>query len=564
MENKKLDAFARQLHITRSDHLPIVAAFCRGIGLIDIINRSVPNNMEVDVGTIIQGMVLDTLSGRNPLYRLKEFFEHQDTEVLLGREVPSNAFNDTTVGRAIDAVFEAGTEKTFSDVAFQAARRFPLDMQYMHFDTTSVSVWGDYKMCSKNGGTVNVTHGNSKDHRPDLKQFLIKMLCTNGNIPILGGCEDGNDSDKSINHTLLSNISNHLSRYGLCRGDFVYVADCAMVTEDNLEVIGSNLFVTRLPFNYSEADRVVSEAISEGCWQQLGSLAEAPAKGGGPACRYAVTEKTVTLYGKEYRAVVVYSTAHDNRRRKRIDRHISESQQALRILLDKEQNREYFCRADAEAAASRLRNLDNALHRIEAEVEEKHYHGPGRPPKNRPRKVVSTRYILRTCIEEKSEQIQRKRKEAGCFVLLANIPAEEEKGKSGGELLRVYKDQYGIEHNFGFLKDPLIVNDLFLKNPERIEVLGTVLLISLLVWNLIEHTLRQYIARNQTTLPGWDKKDTTRPTAFMMSTKFTGIQIVSLNGKRILAQPLGTVQKRYMAALGLSESDLLSPRSAPG
>jgi transposase len=31
---------------------------------------------------------------------------------------------------------------------------------------------------------------------------------------------------------------------------------------------------------------------------------------------------------------------------------------------------------------------------------------------------------------------------------------------------------------------------LFLKKPERIEALGAVLLMALMIWNLIEHTLR--------------------------------------------------------------------------
>jgi len=97
-----------QMHITRPDHLPVVAAFCRRIGLIDSIDRIVPNEMEVSVGTIVQGMILDTLSGRSPLYRLEEFFEHQDTQLLLGQEVDSTSFNDTTVARALDAIFNIG------------------------------------------------------------------------------------------------------------------------------------------------------------------------------------------------------------------------------------------------------------------------------------------------------------------------------------------------------------------------------------------------------------------------------------------------------------------------
>jgi hypothetical protein len=35
--------------------------------------------MTIDPGTIVLGMILDTLSGRSPLYRLEEFFTHQDT-----------------------------------------------------------------------------------------------------------------------------------------------------------------------------------------------------------------------------------------------------------------------------------------------------------------------------------------------------------------------------------------------------------------------------------------------------------------------------------------------------
>lgn len=44
------------------------------------------------------------------------------------------------------------------------------------------------------------------------------------------------------------------------------------------------------------------------------------------------------------------------------------------------------------------------------------------------------------------------------------------------EVLAAYKEQHGIERNFAFLKDPLIVNDLFLKRPDRIEALGFILL----------------------------------------------------------------------------------------
>lgn len=66
---------------------------------------------------------------------------------------------------------------------------------------------------------------------------------------------------------------------------------------------------------------------------------------------------------------------------------------------------------------------------------------------------------------EKTEQIERKREESCCFVLFCNVELDDKTAKTGEELLRAYKykEKHGIEGNFSFLKDPLIVNYLFLK-----------------------------------------------------------------------------------------------------
>ncbi len=546
------------MQVTRADHLPIIAAFCRRIDLVETINRVVPTEMEVSVGIIIQGMVLDILSGRSPLYRLTDFFEHQDTELLLGEEVSPTSFNDTTVARALDAVFNVGAEKVFNTVAFKASCLFSIEKQHVHFDTTSVNVWGNYEQCSPDSGSVNITFGYSKDHRPDLKQFLIKMLCVGRNIPIVGSCEDGNTSDKAINNTLLSRISQHMAKYGLEPGAFVYVADAAMVTEDNLATIGENLFLTRLPFSYNEANRVVSEAIDENNWEEVGALNETPTAIKRPPARYRITEKTVVLYQKQYRAVVVHSSAHDKRRTNRIDREIKASKKCVSKLISQEIKQEFYCRADAESAASRLRQSETELHRVSVSVEEKINYARGRPPKNGTRKVTSVRYVLKAQAEEKAKDIEKKRDEAGCFVLLTNVPRQGDMAETGGELLHAYKEQHGIERNFSFLKDPLIVNELFLKKPERIEVLGAILLMALLIWNLIEHCLRQHIRENSVALQGWDKKPTRRPTTFMMSTKFIGLIIIKMAGLRKLATPLTAVQGQYLTALNLSKQNLLN------
>ena len=66
-------------------HLPIIKAYADQLGLVSLINHYVPTEMEVDAGTVVLALVLDTLSGRSPLYRLEEFFAQQDTALLLGK-----------------------------------------------------------------------------------------------------------------------------------------------------------------------------------------------------------------------------------------------------------------------------------------------------------------------------------------------------------------------------------------------------------------------------------------------------------------------------------------------
>ena len=73
---------------SHSGHLPVVAAFLRRIGLAEAVNRAVPSQMEVDIGDYVSLMVLDTLSGRSPLYHLAKFASSVDTGLLLGSEIP--------------------------------------------------------------------------------------------------------------------------------------------------------------------------------------------------------------------------------------------------------------------------------------------------------------------------------------------------------------------------------------------------------------------------------------------------------------------------------------------
>ena len=471
----------------------------------------------------------------------------------MGIHVDPQKFSDYNLGRILDKIYETGTQRIFSRIAQNAVNAFEVDTHKVHFDTTSVSVYGDYDV---QDSPFEITHGYSKDKRPDLKQFLISMLCVERNIPIVGGPEDGNASDKTLNNKLLTDISKHMAKHGLEPGAFVYVADAAFVTKDNLIEAEDNdvKFLTRLPATYKECSRAIQQAVAADDWIDIGKLAETEDTAKRPAAYYRAFETTVELHNLDFRAVVFHSSAHDKRRHKRIDRLLSQKRKQLEVVCKDAVSAPFFCRPDAQAAADKLMaQAAGSYHKIHCQIETVDKFPRGRPTKNKPRTPIGQEFHLRVQVLEDQDALAPLRLEAGCFVLLTSLREQELIEQwPAHELLRLYKQQDGIEKNFGFLKDPLIVNSIFLKTPHRIEVLGLVLLIALLIWRLMERCMRRHIQKTGSTITGWKDRPTDRPTSFMMTTKFSNVLVLKIGNHRQLARSLNPVRLQYLNALNVT------------
>jgi transposase len=535
-------------------HLPIISAYASRIGLVEAIDGLLDCEMEVSPGRMVLAMILDSLSGRSPLFRMEQFFADQDVELLLGQDIPLDKMRDHTFGRVLDRLADVGTNKVLGAVIMGVMKSFDLDMSHVHHDTTSQALYGDYAFYDEDNPAdpFLITHGFSKDHRPDLKQLVHSLLCVDHGIPIYSKLCDGNASDKNINRNIISEMVLRMRKLG--REDFIYVADSALITKDNLCVIngweGGCLFLSRLPMTYNECRKAIARAVSAQQWDEVGVISEQPATKNRKPASYKAFETTATLYGTDYRVIVVHSDAHDKRRTKRAEKEFEKDVKELSKLTKKLEKVTYACLPDAEAAAARLPS--GAYHELSAEIEPVHRYARGRPKADGTRTITQTRYALKIRISQNNEAIQRARQEAGCFVLVTNAPSCGSQVVSAKQLLSIYKDQHMVESNFAFLKDPVFVNALFLKSPRRIEALGLVLILALLIWRLIERTMRLNLKTDQAKITGWVKRQTSRPTTFMMTTKFSGMLVLSIGGQRHLLKALNDVQLQYLKILGLT------------
>ena len=77
-----MPGIAPEIAVSPVQHLPLLTAYADQLGLVSLIHHSVPTEMDVDAGTSVRGLVLDTLSGRSPLDRCEECCAHHDTALL--------------------------------------------------------------------------------------------------------------------------------------------------------------------------------------------------------------------------------------------------------------------------------------------------------------------------------------------------------------------------------------------------------------------------------------------------------------------------------------------------
>lgn len=157
------------------------------------------------------------------------------------------------------------------------------------------------------------------------------------------------------------------------------------------------------------------------------------------------------------------------------------------------------------------------------------------------------------------DSVDRLRREAGCFVLIGNTLSQGTGSVGSRELLKIYKDQHMVERNCGSLKDPVFVNALLLKTPRRIEALGLVPVLALIICRLIERTMRVNLRATESTVAGWEKRQTSRPTYLMLTTKFPGIFVLVSSMGRLLANTLNELQLRYLQLLELTPDIFLCP-----
>lgn len=508
------------------DHLGLVAGICERLELVEQIDSFFPNQQrKVSVGLAVKAMVLNALGfSSRPLYLSSEFFEKKSIEQLFGDTFQADDFNDDSLGRALDALFQADVTTVFSKVASHAFGLLDLPKQFVHLDTSSFSFQGEYKEQPQSHPEepipIHITYGYSKDEKPKLKQLVCSMICAyKTSIPLWMETLSGNSSDKTSFSASIKKYVQHLEgekdKKTPC-----FIMDSAFYSEASIQQAERDgiFWLTRVPETIKEA-RVLLETLTEETFQST-SLEG-----------YSICEKESEYAGIKQRWMVVSSEKAREREEKTFASRQKKEQEEAEKELKQFSKQEFDCQKDGQKALEQMAKKWKYHHLGEISFEPKeHYEKKGRPKKGeQPSKVT---WKLSSKVEKDEEAIEKEKKKLGRFILSTTLAKGE---FSSEEALESYKAQgSSIEKGFRFLKDPMFfASGMYLHKPSRVMALTMVMCLSLLVYSFAEHLLRKGLKENNDFLPDQKGKPTQKLTIRRMFQMFEGISLLLVSKEEI-------------------------------
>src|SRR5882724_11790482 len=181
-------AVARVLE-KRLGALPVVAQFGRRLRIAEVVDELCPVRQVAPIshGEVIEALVANRLTAPAPLVQVEAWAAAMAVDEVYGIE--PHLLNDDRLGRALDAI-APHLDEVIGSVGAAAISEFGVDVARLHWDMTSISLYGAYPDADEEYPAPR--WGHPKDRRPDLKQIQTGLaVAADGGIPVFHHAYDG-------------------------------------------------------------------------------------------------------------------------------------------------------------------------------------------------------------------------------------------------------------------------------------------------------------------------------------------------------------------------------------
>jgi hypothetical protein len=522
--------------------LPVVAQFGRRLRIAEIVDELCPVRPVawISHGEVIEALVANRLTAPAPLVRVQAWAAAMAVDEAYG--IAPELLNDDRIARALDAVAPQ-LEEIIGSVGAAAISEFGVDVARLHWDMTSISLYGAYP--DPDGEYPAPRWGHPRDRRPDLKQIQAGLaVAADGGIPVFHRAYDGGAGE-------VAQVTGAMTALKKIAGPrtFLLVGDSKLISCTNAAAMNAQGVGFVAPLAAARVPAGLFAALPSGAGTVVDYTAGRDA--GKPAAArgtYRVLEDDdgMDIGGPRksdpvvhLRRILVYSWANAAGQAKARALKLAKAAGELNRLVRTAGTR--FHPTD-DAVAARVQAIA-AKRRAGKYLRTAITAGPAGKP------VLAWHFDQQAIDAEAAAD--------GWYALLTNLPPGQA-GPAG--VFRRYKGQHVVERRYGEFKGPLAVAPLFLKTNRRITALITVICLALLIFCLVERQVRKALAPQgemMTGLPGYGPTPA-RPTGRTIFQALADLRLIPAHdgNPATIPRPAG-IQARL---LDLLDIDISRPR----
>ena len=518
----------------RLGSLPVIADFCRRIDIAGIIDELCPirDIALATHGQVIEVLIANRLTNPAAMVGICDWAKAWAVPEVYG--IAASTLGDDRLGRALDAVAD-NVDAIVGSVGAAAIDRFGIDVTRLHWDMTSISLFGAYDHNDPDYPAPG--WGHPKDRRPDLKQIQAGIaVSADGAVPVFHQVYDGGAGEVAQVIDAMHSLQGLADTPG-----FLMVGDSKLLSYGNITAMSdagvrflAPLAAARVPAGlFAGIDPATTTAVDYVAQRDTGKPAE-------KRCAYRVTEDVMNLAGPRktdpvhrIRRVLVHSSANQNAAQAARQLKLGKARTELDTLARTAGTRYHPDTAAVTAKAAQISRKRRVGAYLRTTIT---------PDPDTGKPVFGWHYDQAAIDAETATD--------GWYALLTNLtPADADPA----EVLRRYKGQSTVEQRYATIKGPLAVAPVFLQTNRRITALITVICLALLIFSLIEREVRLRLAeQDQTDIVGFYAFDNraVRPTARLILQALNDLRLIPAHDRQPPKIPTpGWLQAQLLAHL---------------
>ena len=499
---------------------PVISAMCDVLLIPEFIDRFVgplDPRAKISVGVLIKAMIINILMGRTPLVHVENTFSQFECNILLGQDINPSDLNDDRLGDALEKLGVLDCHKLYSEICMRAIDIHNAKTEAVHVDTTNFSLQGSYVEPAL--GEFDVTFGDPKSRRKDLKQANIGLLIQQAGLPIGGTALAGNTSDVVWFREAMEELSKTFTGDLNTRPIGIYDAAASNTEMFDKAVSLKMPTIIRLSDRFKVTVEHINKAWDQDDWLEVGTCASNPDSKKDVSI-YKISSFDVPLGISNWRLIVVHSSELEKLKIATAKRNIPKNIIKIEKLCAKLSKTKFLSEEEAQAEGQLFATKNFTLRtpfkwemKTEKIVKEK-YFKKGKPTEKSEKIITIEYHVYIKVLDVDTDMYEQWLREESCFVLVTNVPKKRLTDES---ILREYKEQWVVEDKFKFLKTPVVLGPVWLQKKERISGLIFVLLLSVLTSLYICYRIDSSLKNDDATIEGEtptiNKKDTPKKTS---------------------------------------------------